>query len=266
MSMKRFRLIHLLLAGLVLTAGAGCNQGGGEAETAAAGDPDALRTRDLAVGDGPEAAAGDVVSVHYTGWLYVNGEKTEKFDSSLDRGEPFVFQVGRRNVIQGWDQGIPGMKVGGRRELIIPPALGYGDRPAGSIPPNSTLIFEVELLDIPQVQVEKLATGTGPVAEEGDVVRVHYTGWVEEDGQKGSKFDSSVDRGEPFEFPLGAGRVIRGWDLGVKGMHVGDKVLLTIPPELAYGERGFTRGEEVIIPPAATLLFEVELLGVQGKQ
>ncbi len=104
---------------------------------------------DLALGAGAEATAGQHVSVHYTGWLLYGGEKGRKFDSSKDRGEPFGFPLAAGHVIKGWDEGVQGMKVGGRRELTIPPELGYGARGAGSvIPPNATLVFEVELLGV----------------------------------------------------------------------------------------------------------------------
>ncbi len=104
-----------------------------------------LEIEELQVGTGDEAQAGQRVDVHYTGWL-TNGQK---FDSSLDRGKPFSFQLGAGQVIQGWDRGVAGMKVGGKRKLTIPPELGYGARGAGGvIPPNATLVFEVELLGV----------------------------------------------------------------------------------------------------------------------
>lgn len=104
-----------------------------------------LKIEDMKVGTGAEAVAGKTVSVHYTGWL-TDGKK---FDSSLDRGQPFKFPLGAGRVIQGWDKGVVGMKVGGKRKLTIPPQLAYGERGAGGvIPPNATLVFEVELLGV----------------------------------------------------------------------------------------------------------------------
>ncbi len=109
-----------------------------------------LQYEDLTVGEGAEATAGQFVSVHYTGWLQNDdGTAGEKFDSSVDRDEPFEFSLGAGQVIQGWDQGVQGMKVGGKRRLVIPSALGYGARGAGGvIPPHATLIFDVELLEV----------------------------------------------------------------------------------------------------------------------
>lgn len=103
-----------------------------------------LHMRDDVVGTGAEAMPGQQVSVHYTGWL----PDGTKFDSSVDRGKPFVFPLGGGRVIAGWDEGLQGMKVGGTRTLVIPPALGYGPRTIGPIPPNSTLVFRVELLGV----------------------------------------------------------------------------------------------------------------------
>lgn len=108
------------------------------------------------------------------------------------------------------------------------------------------------------LQYEDTVLGTGAIAKAGQNVRVHYTGWLYNDGVQGAKFDSSKDRGDPFEFSLGAGQVIKGWDEGVQGMQVGGTRVLVIPPQLGYG----ARGAGGVIPPNATLMFEVELLGV----
>mgnify|MGYP000222788245 FL=1 len=111
--------------------------------------PSGLQYIDHVEGDGATAAAGQHVTVHYTGWLYKDGEQGAKFDSSRDRNDPFDFPLGAGMVIKGWDEGVQGMKIGGQRTLIIPPELGYGARGAGGvIPPNATLKFDVELLGL----------------------------------------------------------------------------------------------------------------------
>ena len=108
-----------------------------------------LQIIDSKVGTGASPKPGQTCVMHYTGWLYVDGKKGAKFDSSVDSGKPFEFKIGQGQVIGGWDEGVATMKVGGKRTLIIPPALGYGARGAGGvIPPNATLMFDVELLDV----------------------------------------------------------------------------------------------------------------------
>jgi FKBP-type peptidyl-prolyl cis-trans isomerase FkpA len=110
--------------------------------------PSGLQYEDTETGTGAEARPGQHVHVHYTGWLYQDGQQGAKFDSSRDRNDPFAFSLGAGMVIKGWDEGVAGMKIGGKRTLIIPPQLGYGARGAGGvIPPNATLKFDVELLD-----------------------------------------------------------------------------------------------------------------------
>lgn len=135
-----------LVAGAIVLAGcAGGTETGGS-------DVTELLQTDVHGGSGAEAASGRTVTVHYTGWLYNESRddrKGTKFDSSRDRNEPFSFRLGGGEVIRGWDEGVAGMKVGGRRTLTIPPALGYGARGAGGIiPPNATLVFDVELVDV----------------------------------------------------------------------------------------------------------------------
>jgi peptidylprolyl isomerase len=108
-----------------------------------------LQFEDTAAGTGSAAKAGQTCVMHYTGWLWENGAKGAKFDSSLDRGKPFAFKLGAGQVIRGWDEGVAGLLEGGKRTLLIPPELGYGARGAGGvIPPNATLLFEVELLEL----------------------------------------------------------------------------------------------------------------------
>lgn len=231
-----------------------------------------LQYVDEVVGSGETAQPGDLVTVHYTGWL----EDGTKFDSSLDHGRPFQFKLGVGQVIQGWDEGVAGMRVGGKRRLTIPPELAYGDQEVGNglIPANSQLTFEVELLGITPIPSEPadtsnvtvnttdsglkyadLVVGEGPEVGPGNLVAVHYTGWLED----GTKFDSSLDRGEPIVLQLGQGQVIEGWEEGLTGMKVGGKRQLIIPPSLAYGEEGAGG----VIPPNATLIFDVELVAAQ---
>lgn len=231
-----------------------------------------LEYTEVLAGTGAVPKPGDIVSVHYTGKL-TDGKK---FDSSVDRGQPFQFPLGAGRVIKGWDEGIALMKKGGKAVLTIPPELGYGARGAGgAIPPNATLVFEVELVDILQgapavpnkvneadyqttasgLKYYDFVVGTGAAPQKGKQVIVHYTGWLAD----GKKFDSSLDRGEPFAFPIGVGQVIGGWDEGVMGMKIGGKRQLLIPPDLGYGASGAGGA----IPPNATLIFEVELLDVK---
>ena len=141
-----------ILAALVLTAmvsmvsdNSASAQSAAKPVTTASG----LQMIDTKVGTGASPRANQTAVVHYTGWLYTNGAKGRKFDSSVDRGEPFEFPVGQGRVIKGWDEGVATMKIGGKRTLIVPPQLGYGARGAGgAIPPNATLMFDDELLGV----------------------------------------------------------------------------------------------------------------------
>jgi FKBP-type peptidyl-prolyl cis-trans isomerase FkpA len=148
----RWRLVAALAAMITLAAATGGradDPGQTEKEKKMTKTESGLQYRDIKEGTGEKPKKGQTCVMHYTGWLWENGAKGKKFDSSVDRGEPFDFPIGTGRVIKGWDEGVLSMKVGGKRELLIPPDLGYGSRGAGRvIPPNATLLFEVELLKI----------------------------------------------------------------------------------------------------------------------
>jgi peptidylprolyl isomerase len=152
--MKALLSARRLFAMAVVAAVAGVFSAGSSTASAQAGGKtmktaSGLQITDTTVGTGATPKRGQICVMHYTGWLYQNGAKGKKFDSSLDRGQPFEFPIGTGRVIKGWDEGVGSMKVGGKRTLIIPPELGYGANGAGgAIPPNATLIFEVELLGV----------------------------------------------------------------------------------------------------------------------
>lgn len=214
---------------------------------------------------------GDMVKVHYTGRL----TNDTIFDSSVKRGTPFSFALGRGKVIKGWDEGIAYLHKGDSAILTIPATLGYGARQMGTIPANSTLVFEVKLVDFtvgarPYDATGKdtittetglryciISKGKGPKVESGMMVKVHYTGFFE----NGKVFDSSVERGEPIDIPIGKGMVIKGWDEGICKLNVGDKAKLFIPYKLGYGE--VAKGH---IPAKSNLIFDVEVISAeQGK-
>ena len=254
-------------------------------------NPKAKDVEDLGMGlqciilkEGPKGgrkpAPTDRVTVHYEGRL-TDGEK---FDSSLDRGSPASFRLNQ--VIPGWTMGLQNMSVGDEYLFYIPSALGYGDhpRPGGVIKPGDDLVFFVQLLDVeipksadtaawskyypwnaslPEVKKTKsgleyivLASGdaSGKSPVKGQYVRVHYEGRLAETGEL---FDSSYERGDPEEFP--SNQLIKGWVEALAMMKPGDRWMLYIPAELAYGKQGTPGGP---IPPNAPLQFEVELLDV----
>lgn len=229
-----------------------------------------LQYYDLVEGDGEMPTPGQDVVVEYAAWLQ---EGEEYIASSETLGEPLTFTLGSDiGVFPGWDEGVSTMRPGGKRYLVIPPELALGEQGGGRIPPNATLIMEVELVEVKPLLLPTeiseedftitesglkyydIVEGDGAEATSGSTVTVDYTGWLTDN----VKFDSSLDRGVPFPFTLGTGAVIPGWDEGVAGMKVGGIRQLIIPAELGYGEFG-----SGTIPPGATLVFEVELHDVQ---
>jgi peptidylprolyl isomerase len=231
-----------------------------------------LEYYDIVKGEGAEATTNSTVSTNFTIWVKTD-EGYNYIDQSPD-GLPLSFVLGRGDtVFPGWEEGATGMNVGGKRLLVIPPELALGAEGNSVIPANSTLVMEIELTDVKEPQVATqvddsdytttesglkyydLKTGTGDSPKTGQTVVVHYTGWLSD----GTQFDSSIDRGEPISFVLGEGSVIPGWEEGVATMQVGGKRQLVIPPDLGYGEQGAGG----LIPPGATLIFEVELLEIK---
>jgi peptidylprolyl isomerase len=144
------RIASLVLSGIVLLAlVSSAEEKEKKGDSKMTKTPSGLQYEDVVVGTGSQPKAGQTCVMHYTGWLWEDGAKGKKFDSSVDRNRPFEFPLGQGRVIKGWDEGVATMKVGGKRNLLIPPQLGYGPRGAGGvIPPNATLFFEVELLGV----------------------------------------------------------------------------------------------------------------------
>ena len=221
---------------------------------------------DVVVGTGIAAAIGNFVDVTFTLWLYDETQPDEKGEQLTTSTDPVNVLLDPLLVIAGWIQGVPGMRVGGLRRLIIPPALAFGGAgsPEGAVPPNTPVVYEIELLRVdeaPDLTITDLVVGTGAEATDGVSLTVEYTGWLydpSEPDNKGFQFDASA--GTPFPFVLGAAEVIPGWDQGLPGMRVGGQRRLTIPPDLGYGAAGRA---DAGIPSNATLVFDIELLTVQ---
>jgi peptidylprolyl isomerase len=238
------------------------------------------------LGTGREAKIGDLVAVHFRAWVIKDSNKifedwsldstrmTSTIGNSIDFGQPIKFKLGDSAFIKGVDEGIVGMKMGGKRSIIIPADKAYGEAGFGPIPPNSSLKVVIDLIDVKDAVVAApwgidstkiitsqsglkyviLQPGSGAKADSADLVTVHYTGFLSD----GKIFDSSVERDEPFKFRLKLQPVIPGWEEGIKLIGKGGKAKLIIPPALGYG--AIPVGT---IPPNSTLTFDVELLDIE---
>ncbi len=245
-----------------------------------------LKYNDIKVGTGTEAKNGDLIEIHFKGWIVKDSsnifsdwsvDSTKKADMIADSyamNQPMKFVLGTESFIKGSEEGIVGMKVGGQRAIVIPSSLAYGPEGMGPIPPNSSIKVYVELVSSKEAVVAKMwdvdstlfkTTASGlkyAIIKEGEgelvgkekQVTVHYSGFLLD----GTKFDSSVERDEPFTFVAGVGQVIPGWDEGVQLMKKGSKARFIVPSNLAYGDRDLGK-----IPPNSILIFDVEVLDIK---
>ncbi len=270
----------IMLAGLVFFA-SGSERKMSDGSNGSVNDPGlkeasaGVRFRDLKEGTGDPCPVAAEVTIHYTGWQDDGVVFDSTREGSQATGQPTTFKL--TDLILGWQEGIPGMKRGGVRKLVISPDKGYGPKGKGKILPNSTLIFEIELVDFKMPRdLTRLTDGTAPGADDpglqpigeeglkyrdvrvgtgtavkpGGFVVVQYTGWL----TNGTIFDSSYRRSMPASFDLG-GQIIKGWKEGLPGMKPGGIRKLVIPASLAYGAQD--KGD---IPPNSTLVFEIELI------
>ena len=276
------KLLFVLVSVLAI-AFVGCNKGP-EVVTLESG----LQYMDDSLGTGREAKTGDLVSIHFKGWMVPKDTASELFsDWSADqtksklslgdskmRNQPIKFILSTGSFIKGSDEGIVGMKAGGIRTMIIPSKLAYGEAGVGFIPPNTDLKVVIELLEVKDKGVAKkwdvdstlfkttasglkyaiITQGDGPAVEAGKVVTVHYSGYLLD----GTLFDSSVERDEPIQFVVGQGQVIPAWDEGFLLLKKGDKARFVVPPQLGYGEMQLEK-----IPANSTLIFDTEIIDVK---
>jgi peptidylprolyl isomerase len=245
-----------------------------------------LKYNEVKVGTGAEAKTGDLVEIHFKGWIIKDSsnlfsdwsvDSTKKADCIADSyvmNQPMKFVLGTESFIKGSEEGIVGMKAGGQRAIVIPSNLAYGSQGMGPVPPNSSIRVLVELVSTKKAITAKMwdvdstlfkttasglkyaiiKEGEGEFVKKEKQTTVHYSGFLLD----GTKFDSSVERDEPFTFVAGVGQVIPGWDEGVQLMKKGSKAKFIVPSNLAYGDRDLGK-----IPPNSTLIFDVEVLDVK---
>jgi peptidylprolyl isomerase len=257
----KYPLIAAFVAMLSLTACGGGSGSGGSSVTTPVASPTQLTKTDTLLGTSNDASLGANLTVNYSGWLYSDStadHKGNKFDSSS-----VSFVLGAGKVIPGFEQGVTGMKQGGKRTLLVPANLAFGATGGNGVPPNSGLVYEVELTKVEYptsgpvtLTRTDTVTGTGADAVTGKKVTVTYTGWLYSAtaaGNKGTQFDTGN-----FPFTLGSGQVIPGFDLGVTGMKVGGKRTVMIPYTLGYGTTAYGN-----IPASSGLVFEIQLTKVE---
>lgn len=229
--------------------------------------PSGLKYKITKQGTGEYPKSGDRVWVHY----YAKFKNDSIYDSSVEKG-PLDVYMGQGQIIKGWEEGLRLIKAGGSIVLVVPPELAYGDKIHDNIPANSTLIFEIVLVQVntgaiiepfnsqgkelqkgkKKLRYYTIEEGEGPLAKYGDNAYVRYTGFLSD----GSIFDSSHKRGEQVRITVGINQVIKGWDMGLQYMRKGGKIKLLIPSKLAYGKEGY----KTIVPPNSDLILDIEMV------
>lgn len=245
----------------------------------------AFTKTDLVTGTGTAAAAKNLVTIRYTGWLYDNTKTDNKGAEFFDAysGQAFSFLLGVDSRIAGWDQGIVGMQVGGKRRLLIPASMawaqyGLKDNATGTfrVPPSTAVVYEIEVTAInatppaqtaqPEFKAIDVVEGNNSslVAAAGNILTVHYSGYLYDDSvtdKRGLRFDTSLTKGVPLSVTLGANAVIKGWEQGLLGIRAGGKRTLIIPASLAYGTAG-----QGSVPANAPLIFDIEVTSVSAAK
>lgn len=273
-----------ILAAVLLLLIAGCSN-----------EPDVIKNEsglsyvDEKTGEGREVKDGDLVVIHFTVWKlndstdifgdWQNDSTKNSFRiaSSYESNQTMKYIVGSEQFVKGSDEGFIGLKSGGKRTIIIPSELAYGQEGFGPIPPNTSIKLLVEVLEVKEpivavmwdvdstlyketesgLKYAIIQEGDGPAVVKGNIVSVHYSGFLSD----GTLFDSSVERDEPFSLLAGMGQVIPGWDEGLALLKQGSKARLIIPPALGYGDRDLG-----VIPPNSTLIFDIEMIEVKDHQ
>ncbi|MHA4868210.1 FKBP-type peptidyl-prolyl cis-trans isomerase [Duganella sp. PWIR1] len=262
----------LIAACVVLASLTAC--GGGSSSngntTAPADNPSGFSQTDTVLGTGALAGGTNIVGIRYTAWLYSTAaadHKGTKIDNNLTGATPYVFVLGSDAVLKGLSQGVSGMKIGGQRTLILPASLALGAAGSTSVPPNSGLVFDVQLTDVqalaeaPAFGTVDTVLGTGAVAATGKTANVKYSAYLYSStaaDHKGILVDTNATSTTNFSFKLGGGQVVAGFDQGVTGMKAGGKRIVTMPSKLAYGTTGSGS-----IPANSGMVFTIELISVQ---
>jgi peptidylprolyl isomerase len=239
----------------------------GDYETTASG----LQHYVIEEGQGQIPEEGEPVRIDFTAWF----EDGTRLDSSIDAGQPLVFALGSEQIFPGLSEAVSLMRVGGRSQFIIPPDLAFGEQGAAGIPPDTALVFLIDLLEVlpaaPEApfdvddadyetadegyQFVDIEEGTGEPVGPGAFVEFHVTGWLADDG---TQILSSYDQGEPIQLPIASGQALPGWDAGLDGMRLGGVRQVVVPPELGFGEEG----AGTVVPPNATLIWLIELVSI----